>query len=782
MASAPSRSADTNPPPSTSPASREALTGSEEEKELPAVRAVVVQPRGSGTTLWGLASTYLGDGTRWNEIWALNEGRRQNDGTTMQTPSFLRPGWTILIPGPDQQIPARTKTDSPHPEQDPTAHRVRYTIAAGDRLADIADRFLGDPHTYPRLHALNQGEVTDADHIETGATIWLPEQTHDRGTRRHARGIASPQVEDETSRTTTSDRKNRHGERGDDVTTSPQRPRPSTEASAPRPQPVTPSPSTSSSAPDTRPGPTSPPATPTPERSAPASSTTSTGGSWQWILGLGGGILAILLLRRSRTRRNDWTRNRPPHQRRGTGSDEGQSITEPEGDHELDTVQTLGSLTSVQQEQLSTDSANDLRRPAIDQARVAIHRMAQETFASRTTPSSPDHQTELAPNPAAGQLIPEREPDVPAATHHQGQAEPALHPSPSRATPPLPAVASTAAPSQEPLRVPHLLPLPDNHQDHPQILSRPTSVNGTHRRARHRAEPPTEHPTPQVRAASPPQPDRDRPPGTLEHAAPGAVGQPQPAVSNSLTAAASEPQRALAAPETHEENWESRPPKDQTSALPLQSAQIRLFGTPAVLDSTGAPVTGLRRQALALLLYLVLHPDGGATDQLQEALWPDATLASAKKRFSTELSNLRRTMRTAAGVHDQSFDAVPADRGHYRLLPSLDIDVWTFTRELALARTDPEHREQHLRRALTAQNGHLADDGTTGYPWLTPHRNHFRRERARAKRALADLIQAEHPHEARALITQAEQAETGLPPAAHTKITPVSPTGPRTTP
>jgi hypothetical protein len=55
-------------------------------------------------TFWDLASRYLGAGERWREIWTLNQGRTQPDGTVMSEPHWLVSGWTILIP--DTGLPA----------------------------------------------------------------------------------------------------------------------------------------------------------------------------------------------------------------------------------------------------------------------------------------------------------------------------------------------------------------------------------------------------------------------------------------------------------------------------------------------------------------------------------------------------------------------------------------------------------------------------------------------------------------------------------------------------
>ena len=50
-------------------------------------------------TWWDLAVTHLGDGAAWRELWDLNQGRVQADGTVLTTERIvLQPGWTVVIP------------------------------------------------------------------------------------------------------------------------------------------------------------------------------------------------------------------------------------------------------------------------------------------------------------------------------------------------------------------------------------------------------------------------------------------------------------------------------------------------------------------------------------------------------------------------------------------------------------------------------------------------------------------------------------------------------------
>jgi transcriptional activator len=49
-------------------------------------------------SLWEIAQNHLGDGRRYREIFELNQGRIQPDGTKLTIASLIRPGWMLLMP------------------------------------------------------------------------------------------------------------------------------------------------------------------------------------------------------------------------------------------------------------------------------------------------------------------------------------------------------------------------------------------------------------------------------------------------------------------------------------------------------------------------------------------------------------------------------------------------------------------------------------------------------------------------------------------------------------
>lgn len=105
--------------------------------------SVYVVPAGDGpATYWDLAEARLGSGERWQEIWHLNEGRRQADGTVMTSARLLLPGWTVLLPDPHHTEPATgtasSRTADSSDTRDPDMNEGEVTVRPGDTLSQIA--------------------------------------------------------------------------------------------------------------------------------------------------------------------------------------------------------------------------------------------------------------------------------------------------------------------------------------------------------------------------------------------------------------------------------------------------------------------------------------------------------------------------------------------------------------------------------------------------------------------------------------------------------------------
>src|SRR3954466_9212278 len=62
-------------------------------------------------SLWSIAERVLGDGDRWPEIAALNEGRTMSDGSTFISADHIRPGWQLQIPDSGQHGTHQSRSD-----------------------------------------------------------------------------------------------------------------------------------------------------------------------------------------------------------------------------------------------------------------------------------------------------------------------------------------------------------------------------------------------------------------------------------------------------------------------------------------------------------------------------------------------------------------------------------------------------------------------------------------------------------------------------------------------
>ncbi|MGE3857732.1 MAG: BTAD domain-containing putative transcriptional regulator [Dehalococcoidia bacterium] len=51
-----------------------------------------------GDHLWGIAARFLGDGFRWDEIWAANRDRDMGGGWRFTDPQLIYPGWELVLP------------------------------------------------------------------------------------------------------------------------------------------------------------------------------------------------------------------------------------------------------------------------------------------------------------------------------------------------------------------------------------------------------------------------------------------------------------------------------------------------------------------------------------------------------------------------------------------------------------------------------------------------------------------------------------------------------------
>jgi DNA-binding SARP family transcriptional activator len=167
---------------------------------------------------------------------------------------------------------------------------------------------------------------------------------------------------------------------------------------------------------------------------------------------------------------------------------------------------------------------------------------------------------------------------------------------------------------------------------------------------------------------------------------------------------------------------------------------VRLLGAMQITTNAGELRSGLRASARELLAYYLVHPDGASLEQAVDAMWPDTELGRERERFWTALGNLRSMLRKATGVSE--LKAIERDGDRYRVDPTVfAVDLWRFQQALAAARhaqLDPAVAAA-LAQAGDVYGGVLLDG--VPYAWVEVPREELRRRAVDALARLAELRQ-----------------------------------------
>ncbi|MFE2964067.1 hypothetical protein ACFXKC_10405 [Streptomyces sp. NPDC059340] len=141
-----------------------------------------VQDSRPAESLWSIAERQLGDGERWREIAALNEGRTMADGQVFKANSFLQPGWQLEMPDTAGSVGGvRTQfVDGAGTASGESEHVV--TVHSGDYLSKIAEEELGDGNQWPELFEASRGKpqpdglptISDPDVVYAGQQVTVP--------------------------------------------------------------------------------------------------------------------------------------------------------------------------------------------------------------------------------------------------------------------------------------------------------------------------------------------------------------------------------------------------------------------------------------------------------------------------------------------------------------------------------------------------------------------------------------------------------------------------------
>ncbi|WP_435260370.1 LysM peptidoglycan-binding domain-containing protein [Streptomyces sp. 1222.5] len=205
---APATSAAPVPGPAQAHSAAETEQSQASAASTPASRTTyTVRETRPADSLWGIAERELGDGERWREIAALNEGHTMVDGTVFRANSFLQPGWQLEMPDTSTGVGGlRAQLRDRAPAADETSEHV-VTVHSGDYLSKIAEKELGDGDEWPELFKASRGqeqphglpEITDPNVIYAGQQVTVPgaqpnqpPQGRDQGDKAGSHGTTPP--------------------------------------------------------------------------------------------------------------------------------------------------------------------------------------------------------------------------------------------------------------------------------------------------------------------------------------------------------------------------------------------------------------------------------------------------------------------------------------------------------------------------------------------------------------------------------------------------------------
>ena len=108
----------------------------------------------------------MGDGQRWDEIFAANRNQLDNPGQ-------VREGMVLVLPGAATATPPPA-APSVAPATGAAAPARTYTVKSGDNLTRIAAQTLGDGQRWDDIFAANRDTLDAPESIRVGQVLRLP--------------------------------------------------------------------------------------------------------------------------------------------------------------------------------------------------------------------------------------------------------------------------------------------------------------------------------------------------------------------------------------------------------------------------------------------------------------------------------------------------------------------------------------------------------------------------------------------------------------------------------
>ncbi|MDT8916045.1 winged helix-turn-helix domain-containing protein [Amycolatopsis sp. PS_44_ISF1] len=296
-------------------------------------------------------------------------------------------------------------------------------------------------------------------------------------------------------------------------------------------------------------------------------------------------------------------------------------------------------------------------------------------------------------------------------------------------------ISATSPGLGEPLRGTRAFTLPETAtRDLLAFLHTTQPAGGAHSKldAARRADGTATAPTPEP-AAQPPEAARSHP----ENVGSG----PEPL---EITSGPPAPEPSSAGGHPRGEPHPPPPMPDTTPAVPAPLV-LKVFGVPTLHwrpDPARAEAeprdlsSELSSRPVELLLYLAVHPGGVSRDRIVDALWPDEPPRNPASVLRTVLSRIRRTLDTA--TRGTVGELVLAEHGQYQLDRTVvEVDYWGFADAVTARRgaSTPERRAD-ANEAVVAHYGGLLAEGVDS-DWLVAAREATRRDALDAVAALA---------------------------------------------
>ena len=170
---------------------------------------------------------------------------------------------------------------------------------------------------------------------------------------------------------------------------------------------------------------------------------------------------------------------------------------------------------------------------------------------------------------------------------------------------------------------------------------------------------------------------------------------------------------------------------------------------PITVNTDAGTVAIGRTGSRVVLACLAAHPGGRTVEQLAADLHPDTDLATAGNRIRTDVSTLRRVLRTATGQPKATFVIHDTATGRYLLDPDLiTVDLWQMLTAIQTANiaTTEQAALVGLREAADLYGGDFAEGHDR--PWIGDYATNYRHMILAVHARIAELLETEHPDQA----------------------------------